>query len=416
MFCQRKIRVVGAVIVLLGWLYVGQVLGVNGAEPAEGQGKTVGPAAIEASSGAYIGRITGDKVHVRSGPSEVFYPVALLEKGQEVIVRKELRGWAQIEATQQCFSYVSQRYVELQKVLGETSEVGEVESAGEGRDSGTVEPKEPVSGLAALVGKETILAVVTGNNVRVRAGSIKVPPAHADEVQSKLNKGAEVRVIGQRDNFYKIVTPADCYFWVALDYVEQIRQVTAEEVAAKKALADQAVGDETGRAEEILKQIEKDRQSYQVLALLLRQEREKPLSQQKLDLIRTKLDGLLASTPSPSVKAAAGALERQLRKCEMVVNVWRQAHDPPEKKAEDMIVKGRLAYSSIFTTPNKNRRFLVFDEHDRIIYYAISDKDGLDLSAWVGKEVTMVGKAQYDAFGKIRLLKVVQVVEMLPKE
>jgi len=211
-------------------------------------------------------------------------------------------------------------------------------------------------------------------------------------------------------------------------------------LAAKKSLSDQAVGDETGRAEEILKQIEKDRQSYQVLALLLRQEREKPLSQQKLDLIRTKLDGLLASTPSPSVKAAAGALERQLRKCEMVVNVWRQsqkqdeqlritlakiddkienllaAHEPPEKKAEDMIVKGRLAYSSIFTTPNKNRRFLVFDEHDRIIYYAISDKDGLDLSAWVGKEVTMVGKAQYDAFGKIRLLKVVQVVEMLPKE
>ena len=69
--------------------------------------------------------------------------------------------------------------------------------------------------------------IVTGDNVRVRAGSIgSVKPANADEVQVKLSRGAEVLIIGQRDEYYKIVPPEQCYFWVSKQFVKKIAPAT----------------------------------------------------------------------------------------------------------------------------------------------------------------------------------------------
>ena len=40
-----------------------------------------------------------------------------------------------------------------------------------------------------------------------------------------------VTVVGQRDDFYKILPPERCHFWISLDFVERTMPVTDEIVA-----------------------------------------------------------------------------------------------------------------------------------------------------------------------------------------
>ena len=51
------------------------------------------------------------------------------------------------------------------------------------------------------------------------------------------------------------------------------------------------------------------------------------------------------------------------------------------------------------------------DPENRISYYAVSGATGLDLSKYIGKQVSMIGQAQYDSLTRIRVLKVTQIVE-----
>ena len=84
---------------------------------------------------------------------------------------------------------------------------------------------------------------------------------------------------------------------------------------------------------------------------------------------------------------------------------------PPLKNPDGIVVKGMLEKSAVFTAENKNQRFLVLDDDNRISYYAVSAIQGLDLSHYVGKKVSMLGQAQYDTVTRIRILRVTNIVE-----
>ena len=464
----QRYPLVVAIIVVLAWscVYSAADDATVGTVAATAVADDAGSGSVSAREVPYIAVVTADKVNIRSGPAEVFYPVGQAEADDRVVVRKEQHGWAQIEPTRQCFSYISKRYVKLQGVAGPMVVVEPVETAPAVADGAVVAAGEvaadaavatveaagdaesvavgpafgadgSVAGESAAVHK-VMMGVVVGNYVRVRAGSVKVPPSHADEVQTKLTQGAVVHVIGQRDDYYKIMCPQGSYFWVSQGFLRYVGPADDAQIAELQSQVRYAVTGEQLQTDQIVKQAEKDRQSYQDLARMLAAERDKPLSQQEFGTIRARLDELVAQTQSPSVKASSQSLERQLVRCETAVKLWRVSreqnehlkltlakingkietlmavHNPPQKKAEDMVVKGRLAYSAIFTAPNRNRRFLVLDENERIIYYAVSGREGLDLCLWVDKAVSMVGKVQYDAFGKIRVLKVGHIIELPP--
>lgn len=436
---------------------------------------------IENSGIPYIGKITGDQVYVRSGPAQVYYDVSQLNRGQLVVVREERHGvqsWARIDPTQQCFSWISKKYVELigpVPVSGETEPVPgveptqamtksqsvAVESVGEkglestrvstpaakSEETGSPAPTvtavtldKPTSAKSAvspasLVGHELVLGRVTGNNVRVRAGSANVPPANANQVQMSVNKGVEVHVLGERDDYYKIVSPAGCAFWVSLGYIERVGDVSPDLVAQMQRLRKISTSDGV-RVETV---DDANRQEYRELHTLLNIERGKPISQQDYTDIRSRLTMLLQKTKAPSLQAMAQSLERQLARCEMGLGLWRMSkrqddrlretlakideemellvavNHPMTKGSKEVVVKGRLDKSSVFTAPNQNQRFLVLDENEKIIYYATSGKEGLDLSQWLDTRVSLVGRSEYDAFGKIRILKVTSLME-LPRE
>jgi len=391
----------------------------------------------------YIGEITSADVNIRSGPAQVYYRVAKLQKGRRVIVRKELFDlWARVEPTPECFSYISKDFVELRGNADFLTDSGEADTG-----PSAVMTEDAGAGLTEKLAQHPVRGIVTGENVRVRAGSIgSVKPANADEVQVKLSKGAEVLVLGQRDDYYKIVPPENCYFWVSKQFVRKIATATQADldllrlrtnrtgiVAPSGEMPLLAAGDgvvdpgELSGSEKIV---------YRQAGELFREQLAKPLADRDYKPVNVKIEYLIKNAENPSVQAASEMLKQQVQRSELALAAWNRSkqqnetfnevlarirekvellvavNDPPQKKEEEIVVQGRVEESAIFTSPNKNRRYLILDDQDKIIFYAVSGKENLDLSDWLEKRVSLVGTAKYDAFSKSRLLSTTHIVEL----
>ena len=450
----NRLHLLIAVVALGG----GVCLGVGDVEADE----AVAPVAAEAAgaeAGApalpYLAKITGDNVNIRSGQAEIYPPVGQLNEGRRVIVKQELfKRWAKIYPTAECYSYIAKEYVALGDVVElaavvETPEltapaaddveiIVAVEEGAADNAEAEAPSEEPVVVAAEPIGKEVVLGVVTANNVRVRAGA-EVAPAYSDEVQTKLNKGDVVKIIGQRDDYFKIVCPPECYFYVSLDYIEKEGPASAELIAQMQqeigggVLAQEQATEPAKPSAEMMQ-----RQEYNTLARSLETELRKPLAQRDFREIAARLDTLLAETESASIKARAEMLRRQLDRGQVAVTAFNELqqqddelrvtleeiderlqllvalNNPPEKTDEDIVLKGKLARSAVFTEKGGEQRFLVLDDDNKITYYAVSDRVGLNLNQWMGKKVSMVGRAEYDGFANVRVLKVGNLVELPP--
>jgi hypothetical protein len=349
-----------------------------------------------------------------------------LHKGDKVIAHQEKFGWTQIEPTGPCFSYISKKFV---KVDGSV----EVEKVTDAATDAAGEPNTTTKVPSGL-GTGLLNGVVTADYVRVRAGSEKVPPDKADVVQVKLNNGATVQIVGQRDDFYKILSPAGTYFWVSSEYVKRLGAVT-EEIRRELQTRNRAVLFGKDPVQQGLQE-QKERQEYQVIAKLIEEQKTRPLGERNYTMARERLELLRKNAKSKPVLARLEGMHRQLMRLEQSLSIYRKSQQqdeqlritldeiekkiqqtvaleaPPEMKVEDMVVQGLLAHSAVFTKTHENQRFLVLDDYQRIVYYAVSNQPGLDLNLWVGKKVSMIGKAKYDAFSNIRVLNVTRIVEL----
>jgi len=136
--------------------------------------------AVAGDLAPFTGEVTVEELNLRSGPSTNYYVVARLRAGDRVTVVGEESGWYAVQAPPGCYSLISTDYVDL--------------------DAG---------------GKT---GVVAGDNVRVRAGSDIERKKYA--VQLKLDKGAQVRILGDDgEGFYTIVPPDEARFWVHSQYI-----------------------------------------------------------------------------------------------------------------------------------------------------------------------------------------------------
>jgi hypothetical protein len=128
----------------------------------------------------FMGETTGS-VFVRSGPSDNYYPTTKLEKGQKVKVVGIKYQWLKIEPPAESFSYVGKAFVDRH---------------GDGK-SGRV-----------------------NNPANVRAGSAL--NQMKTTIQTKLDPGAEVKILGEEDEYYKIEPPAGAYVYINQQYVRPI--------------------------------------------------------------------------------------------------------------------------------------------------------------------------------------------------
>lgn len=186
-------------------LYTAVTAGLLGICPASAWAQEQPEAAVSeipTAPKSAIGEVTATSVNVRSGPAESHYPTMKLNKGDRVVVVGHRFDWLKIKPPQGSFSYIAKIYVDR-------------DGAGA---SGTV----------------------SRNDVVVRAGSTL--SAQNSEVQTKLNTGDKVEILGEQNEYYKITPPEGAYLYVAKQFVSLVRPATTGEAVPTPA----AVAPDTG--------------------------------------------------------------------------------------------------------------------------------------------------------------------------
>ena len=134
----------------------------------------------------YDALITGDRVKIRSGPGTNFYHCGFLNKGDRVTVVSRQFSWSRIVPPAGTFSWISEQYVRI-------------------------DPANPDTGI------------VTGNSVRVYAGSDYQKAMYSTTRQGMLDKDEKVKLLGeQADGYYKIAPPSFAYLWVSTQYTNPV--------------------------------------------------------------------------------------------------------------------------------------------------------------------------------------------------
>ncbi|HEV7298732.1 MAG TPA: hypothetical protein VGN72_05145 [Tepidisphaeraceae bacterium] len=139
----------------------------------------------------FAGTINANSVYVRSGPAENYYATAKLDTGANVTVVGIKFDWLKIVPPEGSYSYVAKQYVK---------------KTGEGR------------------------GVVERSALNVRAGSTL--NELKTTVQTQLDEGTDVKILGEKDEYWKIAPPAGTYLYVKKEYVTPGKPLPAANVPA----------------------------------------------------------------------------------------------------------------------------------------------------------------------------------------
>jgi len=144
----------------------------------------VGSAAAQETT-VWEGQVTGSNVYVRSGPDENHYPMVTLSHPTRVKVVGRNGDYYEIIPPAKAYCLVSKLYVKAETALG-------------------------------------AVGVVIGNNVLVRAGSDLRPTAMSRTYATRLNRGQAVNIIGQTEEYYKVVPPKGVTVFISAKYVRPV--------------------------------------------------------------------------------------------------------------------------------------------------------------------------------------------------
>ncbi|HEX4055741.1 MAG TPA: hypothetical protein VHX86_15865 [Tepidisphaeraceae bacterium] len=143
------------------------------------------------------GAVNVDSVFVRSGPGEGYYPTQTLTKGAAITVVGIKFDWLKILPPEGSYSYVGSVFVD-----------------------------KSADGASGKVNR---------NDVNIRAGSLV--NAMKTTVQTRLNTGDQVQIIGKDDEYLKIKPPAGAYLYINKQFVTIARPVVAAAPPAAPAPA-----------------------------------------------------------------------------------------------------------------------------------------------------------------------------------
>jgi len=343
--------------------------------------------AVEQSS-RFTGRITGNDVHIRSGAGTNFYRCGKLSQGDTVAVVAQENGWSKIVPPPGSFSWIAMRYV-------------------------------------ALKMDDPEIAVVTGNNVAVYAGSDFVEPMHSTSKQTTLPRGTKVNLFDeQKDGYFKIVPTAGCHLWVSSLYIERVKEapirsvtpltvVTTVQETNEPAVSEPPVDSEPVVVETVPEPEESEfLKAYYVLQELTDAELGKPLEEQDYTPIKQGLQVLVDGKEDEDAVRYAAHLLKRIETYELAQSVGKAVIQQDQDlsnvrerlakaRAEELAkikrlgkfaVIGKFRASSIYRAQVK--RFMILDTKGKIICYAepapsIMEKN---FKSFVGKRVGLVGK------------------------
>jgi uncharacterized protein YraI len=344
------------------------------------QTASTGQAEPNVQSFPYTAEINSDNVNARSGPGTNYYRCAQLKTGDKITVVGSKFGWSQIVPTAGSFSWISKQYV-------------------------NIDPNDASIGI------------VTGEAVRVYAGSDELKPIHSTTSQVKLNRGDKVRLMGvQEGDYYKIAPPAGAYLWVTTKYLTAIAPQSETkppvEPGIKPALKPEpapiVVPDIPLEAQKL--------NEYHELEKQIAAERAKPIGEQSYATIKQALVKIAEQKEAGKAARYAAFALKQVERCELAIKVGKEvklqdeqlqtvkqridkAHDKKLAEVPDLgkfAVIGTFQPSNVYGPEAELLRYRVTDETDKTVCYVVPSESAAkmtkeDLDKFVGHKVGLVG-------------------------
>jgi len=337
---------------------------------AEGAASTDDVNTVNIPSFPYVAEITGDNVYVRSGPGTNYYSCGKLNKGNSVEVVSTQFSWSRIVPPAGNFSWISMQYV-------------------------STDPNSPTVGI------------VSGDNVRVYAGSDTVKPLYSTTLQLKLNRGDKVKLLGEgEDNYYKITPPAGVYLWVSTQYTKILGPIGEVEITAEPEVepGDTAMVVATDLSVEAEKLKE-----YYVLEKQIKAEQAKQLDRQNYANIKKALAAIANNKEAGKATRYSGFTIKQIERFELALAIAKevQLQNAQLQQIKERIEKARMTrldeYQELggFAAVGQFQTFetygpghyRIIDDSGKTICYALpgGSASQIDLSKFVGKKVGLVG-------------------------
>lgn len=327
------------------------------------------------TAGPFVAEITGNDVHIRSGPGTHFYHCGKLYSGDRVEVVKVENGWSGIVPPPGCFSWISMQYV-------------------------SINLQNPTMGI------------VTGDDVGVYAGSDYVEPWNSTSKQVTLNRSENVRLLGEeKDDYYKIAPPKEAYLWVSSQYVQPLQTTVGESPVETEAAVKQADGAPPAEPKVATESDLLD--TYYALSKLINAERVKPVAEQDYAELKKKLQKLAESTPAGRAARYAEFTLRHVDRFELACTVAKEielqnkeltkvTEQIDEARATRLArienlgkfaVIGNLESSSVYGA-GQERRYRILNAAGKTICYIVPTGAAVakDVSKLFGKKVGVVGQ------------------------
>jgi len=365
--------------------------------PAAGQ--TTKPASVV----RYVGAVTGTDVYVRSGPNMDAYPCTKVSAPATVQVVEESAEFLKILPTPGTYSVISKQYVR-------------VDATGK---AGTI----------------------TGSSVRARAGGELCPGKSFSDfwfIHRIMDKGDPVRILGSGGDFYKVVPPARAYFWISRKYVK--RGVAAKTPAktpdpdGKATPATQPDGKTPVTPPQTAEEVDEINRAFRVAEKMLRAEYNKPAGRRDLESVvaafqaiqapkggymREQIDGIVAflrevMRREVDIEQAKELLdEAAAKQKEYEMARAKVQLDAPAKAAGPRYTaQGVLTASALFAGgPSGPKRYLLRNlAAKRVVGYVQCTTGAVDLAAFEGKEVGVVGTSSYNSRLGTTIIEATEVV------
>jgi hypothetical protein len=359
---------------------------------------------VDTSSFPYTAEIIGNDVYVRSGPGTNFYHCAKLNTGDKVKVVGKQFSWLRIVPPTGSFSWISMQYVKI-------------------------DPSDQTVGT------------VTGDNVRVYAGSDYVKPLYSTTLQGKLSKGEKVKLTGeQMDDYYKIAAPPFAYLWVSTNFTKAVPEPviapppipTLTSPPVKPKVEPNEPGDVNVPVAVVPEPVAPPKsplEKYRELKEQVKIEHDKPADQQDytdlkkalLEIAEDKEAGNAARFSQFIIRQIEGyelalAVDKEVQlQNEQLVKVKAGINKAKATRMAEVETMGKFAIVGEFQTyltygPGNYR---IVDEAGKMLCYALPTGavSKMNLSGFVGQKVGLVGTIEPHLPTKKALVRFTEIVK-----
>jgi uncharacterized protein YraI len=353
--------------------------------------------------------IVAQNVNVRSGPGQAYYSCLVISSPATVQVVGETSGWLKIVPPQGAFSLVSKKYVKAEGSTG----------------------------------------AITGTNVMVRAGS-DLAPNRMDQMQTRLNVGDKVTVLGELGDYYKIAPPPGAYLYVSAEFVKgaggtELAAAPTSMPAVAAAVGRKVTDVTTPVTPRPVRKatpmpsvavMSEERTAFDAAEKALNDEYKKPREQRNLKGLLEQYKSIKPAAGSPyqpyvdarisflanEVELAndLATAETNLSELESQRGTMAAARAKIKADIPDMpinpvyTVEGELQASGLYSGGATGPKRYTIGAKPLIKAYVQCSSGAIDLDKYVGQYVGVSGKPKYDEKSGMYLIDAEQVVIMKP--